>query len=111
MRREWPDGASRPVRREGAAAVELDDNVALYDEVGQLLIMLNSSAAAVWECCDGKTTLDDMVHEFALAHVADASATHAIGDDVRLTVRKLVELGLVVESDSDPSSCLSGDQL
>ena len=30
------------MRREGAAAVELDDNLALYDEVGQLLILLNS---------------------------------------------------------------------
>ena len=68
VRPEWPDGRSRPVRREGAAAVELDDNVALYDDVGQLLIMLNSSAAAVWECCDGTTTLDDMVRELAEAH-------------------------------------------
>ena len=98
MRPEWPDGRSRPMRREGAAAVELDDNVALYDEVGQLLIMLNSSAAAVWNCCDGTTTLDDMVHELAEAHRADPAALHSIGEDVRLTVRKLAELGLVAEA-------------
>lgn len=98
MRPDWPDGRSRPLRREGAAAVELDDNVALYDEVGQLLIMLNSSAAAVWNCCDGSTTLDDIVHDLAEAHRADAAAAHAIGEDVRLTVRKLAELGLVVEA-------------
>ena len=78
--------------------MELDDNVALYDEVGQLLIMLNSSAAAVWNCCDGTTTLDDMVHELAEAHGADAAAARVIGEDVRLTVRKLAELGLVAES-------------
>jgi hypothetical protein len=90
------------MRREGAAAVELDDNVALYDEVGQLLIMLNSSAAAVWLCCDGTTTLDDMVHELAEAHRADGAALHAIGEDVRLTVRKLAELGMVAEA--SPSS-------
>ena len=82
--------------------MELDDNVALYDEVGQLLIMLNSSAAAVWNCCDGTTTLDDMVHELAEAHRADAAALQTIGEDVRLTVRKLAELGLVVEA--SPSS-------
>ena len=40
-----PEGGSHPVRRQGSTAVELDDNVALYDDVGQLLIMLNSSAA------------------------------------------------------------------
>jgi hypothetical protein len=90
------------MRREGAAAVELDDNLALYDEVGQLLIMLNSSAAAVWNCCDGTTTLDDMVHELAETHRADAPSARTIGEDVRLTVRKLAELGLVVEE--DPSS-------
>ncbi len=90
-----------PLRREGAAAVELDDNVALYDEVGQLLIMLNSSAAAVWECCDGTTTVDDMVHEFAEAHRADASSAEAIGEDVRRTVSKLAELGLVVEAGTE----------
>jgi hypothetical protein len=93
---DWPDGRSRPVRRPGAAAVELDDNVALYDEVGQLLIMLNSSAAAVWNCCDGTTTLDDMVRELAATHRTEAGAP-AIGEDVRLTVRRLAELGLVEE--------------
>lgn len=101
MHPDWPDGGSRPRRREGAAAVELDDNVALYDEVGQLLIMLNSSAAAVWEGCDGTTTVDDMVREFAEAHAADDSTADAIGEDVRRTVGKLAELGLVVESSSE----------
>jgi Coenzyme PQQ synthesis protein D (PqqD) len=98
VRPDWPDGGSRPQRRAGATAVELDDNVALYDEVGQLLIMLNSSAAAVWQCCDGSTTLDAMVRRLAEAHHADADVAHAIGEDVRLTVRKLAELGLVTEA-------------
>jgi hypothetical protein len=91
-----PEGGSHPVRREGAAAVELDDNVALYDDVGQLLIMLNSSAAAIWECCDGATTVDDMVRQLTAAHPDDAAV---IGEDVRQTVRKLVELGLVVDAE------------
>jgi hypothetical protein len=91
-----PEGASRPLRREGAAAVELDDNVAVYDDVGQLLIMLNSSAAVIWECCDGATTVDDMARELAAAHPDDAAV---IGEDVRQTVRKLVELGLVVDAE------------
>jgi hypothetical protein len=91
-----PEAGSHPVRREGAVAVELDDNVALYDDVGQLLIMLNSSAAAIWECCDGATTVDDMVRQLTAAHPDDAAV---IGEDVRQTVRKLVELGLVVDAE------------
>jgi Coenzyme PQQ synthesis protein D (PqqD) len=90
------EGASRPVRREGAAAVELDDNVALYDDVGQLLIMLNSSAAVIWDCCDGTATVDDMVRALTAAHPDEAAV---IGEDVRQTVRKLVELGLVVDAE------------
>jgi hypothetical protein len=96
---DWPGGGARPQRRhDGAAAVELDDNLALYDDVGQLLIMLNSSAAAVWQRCDGATTLDDMVHELTAAYHADAEAAPALAEDVRLTVRKLAELGLVAEA-------------
>jgi Coenzyme PQQ synthesis protein D (PqqD) len=77
--------------------VELDQNVALYDDGGQLLIMLNPTAAVIWEYCDGNTTLDDMVYELAVAHPDDAAH---IGEDVRQTVSKLVELGLVVDSES-----------
>jgi hypothetical protein len=80
------------VRREGAIAVELDDNLALYDDVGQLLIMLNSSAALIWESCDGATTVDDMVRRLTVTHAADAAE---IAGDVRRTVAKLAELGLV----------------
>lgn len=87
-------GVALPTRRVGASTVELDDNVAVYDDVGQLLILLNTSAAAVWEHCDGTTTVDDMVRALAEAHPDDAAD---IGEDVRQTVRKLVELGLVVD--------------
>ncbi len=97
MSPEWPYGCSRPVRRDSAGGgVELDDNVALYDQAGQLLIMLNSSAAAVWERCDGATTLDEIVGELAAVHGGDDACV--IAEDVRLTVRKLAELGLVVDA-------------
>ena len=49
-----------PVRREGASAVDLDENIAVYDDVGQLMILLNSSAGAVWKLCDGSTTVDEI---------------------------------------------------
>ena len=89
---EWPTGASRPQRRDDASAVELDDNLALYDGVGELLILLNPSAASVWQHCDGATTLDDMVRALVEAHGEDA---RVIEGDVRQTVRKLADLGLL----------------
>ena len=98
MAADWVHGEVRPVRRDSAGGVHLDDNVALYDEVGQLLIMLNSSAAAVWERCDGTRTLDEIVGELAEAHADDDAG--AIAEDVWLTVRKLAELGLVVDTET-----------
>ncbi len=105
MPAEWPDGASVPARREGASAVELDDNLALYDEVGQLLILLNASAAVVWELCDGATSIDDMVRALVEVHRDDPAAdAEVIGEDVRLTVRKLADLGLVVDAGAGAGS-------
>jgi hypothetical protein len=94
MRRE-ASVLSLPTRRVGASAVELDDNVAVYDDVGQILILLNTSAATVWERCDGRTTVNDMVGALAVAHGAHAED---IAEDVRRTVAKLAELGLVAEA-------------
>lgn len=88
----WPEADSVPVRREGASAVELDDNLAVYDDVGQLMILLNSSAGAVWNLCDGSTTVAAMVRELAEKYPDEASV---IGEDVRGTLRKLAELGLI----------------
>jgi len=92
MPADWPTGDSRPLRRDGASAVELDDNLALYDDVGQLLILLNASAASVWGHCDGSATLDDIVRALVEAHGEDA---RVIEGDVRQTVRKLADLGLL----------------
>jgi len=94
--RDGPAPPLLPERRGGTSTVALDDNVALYDEVGQLLLLLNTSAAAVWERCDGATALDDMVRELAAAYPGDAAD---IGEDVRQTVGKLIELGLVVDTE------------
>lgn len=99
MDTEWPAAGSVPVCRDGASAVELDDNVAVYDDVGQLMILLNSSAASVWKLCDGTTSVGAMVEALAAAHPEDAEV---IGEDVRQTLRKLAELGLVSDaSESD----------
>ena len=95
MDAEWPSAGSMPAGRPGASTVDLDDNVAVYDDVGQLLILLNSSAAAVWRLCDGATSVDAMVRDLAAAHPDDADV---IGEDVRQTLRKLVELGLVTDA-------------
>jgi hypothetical protein len=92
VRTEWPEPSSVPVRRAGVSPVPLDDNVAVYDDVGQLLILLNPSAAAVLAACDGTATFDQVVGGLAAEHAGDAAE---IRRDAWETVRKLAELGLV----------------
>jgi hypothetical protein len=89
-----------PARREGASAVELDENVAVYDDVGQLLILLNSSAGSVWKLCDGSTTVNEIVEALGETYPDEAAV---IGDDVRETLRKLAEMGLVSEGPTAPA--------
>ena len=69
--------------------------MAVYDDVGQLLILLNTERGG------GLGALrrhDDAgrhgARSLPAAHPDDAAD---IGEDVRQTVRKLVELGLVVD--------------
>jgi hypothetical protein len=56
------------------------------------MILLNSSAGAVWNLCDGSTTVAAMIRDLAETYPDQASV---IGEDVRETLRKLAELGLV----------------
>lgn len=95
---DWPAPSTRPAPRGRVSGVELDENLALYDDVGQLLILLNTSAAAVWELCDGATTVAEMVEVLAGPHPAEAEL---IAEDVRQTVRRLAELALVADADAD----------
>ncbi len=72
----------------------LDDNAAIYDEVGHVLVMLNASASAVLERCDGATTFEMIVMDLAGDHDADVEV---VREDVRRTLRKLASIGLVAD--------------
>jgi BMFP domain-containing protein YqiC len=62
-------------------------------------------AAAVWELCDGSTTLEEIVRQLAAAHPDHA---RVIGEDVKQTVRKLAELGLVTDAASGEATDTRG---
>lgn len=74
------------MRREG-------DQTAVYDPETTRLHMLNPSALAIWEACDGETTIDELID--ALIELTDADSTRAT-DDVTVALRDLREAGLVV---------------
>ena len=68
------------------------EKVAVYvPEAGQLHA-LNASALAIWELCDGTTTVDEMVR--AIVELTDAEPSEAERDVVR-TLNELADRGLV----------------
>jgi hypothetical protein len=94
----WPDDGSIPYPRSNASTVPLEGSVGIYDELGHSLFVLNPSASAIWDRCDGKATFTEIVGVLASEHSADMDQ---IRDDVWETLRQLVRLGLIAV-DPDP---------
>jgi len=86
---------SLPLSRSDISTVELDDNIAIYDEVGRVLVLLNVSAFAVLESCDGATPFKKIVADLAHRYETDLDL---VREDVWRTVRKLASMGLVSDA-------------
>jgi hypothetical protein len=93
--REWPTAMSLPRSRPDLSTVALDDNIAIYDELGQVLVLLNVSAFAVLEACDGMTPFKRIVADLAAQHGAEYDV---VREDVWRTLRKLASMGLVADA-------------
>jgi len=68
------------------------DGSTVYERDTDSLHVLNESAHAIWELCDGRTTPEEMAA--AIAEVTGIGVEQAISD-VEQTLEKLRELGLV----------------
>jgi len=66
--------------------------MAVYEPVSDGLHVLNASAFAIWELCDGETGTEEMVA--AIAELTGLDATVA-ATEVTATVEALRALGLV----------------
>lgn len=74
------------MRREG-------DQTAVYDPESGRLHMLNPSALAIWEACDGETTVAEIIAAVdELTNVDRGRAT----EDVTRVLQELQNAGLVV---------------
>jgi hypothetical protein len=93
--RDRPRDEAIPLTRRDTCVVRFDDSTALYDEHGHMLVILNAAASTVWERCDGRTTMGDVISRIALEHNADE---RRVRDDVWWTLRRLGSLGLVTSA-------------
>jgi hypothetical protein len=89
-------GTGKALVRRSAVERRLDDDRVLIDVIGKATYVLNPTAWAGWELCDGRRTADQVVSELARRYQVD-EATVAPGFLRVLAVLEAAEL--VVEAD------------
>jgi len=65
------DGASEVARRPGVAAVPMEGEAVLYDDVTGALHLLEPVAAVVWAHLDGTRPMEQLASELSLAYGAE----------------------------------------
>jgi predicted transcriptional regulator len=81
-----------PQRRGELVQAASSDGWTVYVSETDSLHVLNDSARAIWELCDGKTSPSEMAH--AISELTGLDAGHAIGE-VTETLQSLERVGLV----------------
>jgi PqqD family protein of HPr-rel-A system len=84
---------SRPHRRTDVVVRPTGDDALLYDPAGDSVHLLNATALAVWQLCDGRHTPEEIAHclRGLFAGVPDEEAFPA----VREALAALQRLGLI----------------
>ena len=86
-------GQVRP-RRVGEVWVRREsEDAAIYDPATGALHRLNPSALAIWELCDGATTVEEMAS--AAAELTSESVTR-VAADIEAVLQKLSNIGIVL---------------
>ena len=87
-----------PVRRTDVQLVDEDGRSVLIDDREGVTHVLNPTARAIWELCDGTTTLDELVD--AICQVF--SVQHGVAlRDVAAVLAQLEDAGLVAWASDD----------
>lgn len=86
-----------PEQRANLAVSQVDDQMVVLDREAGQIHQLNGVARFVWECCDGKTSQEEMVSR--LQDVYDVSREVA-EEDVATVIGQFRELGLLLPADN-----------
>ena len=91
----------RPKAINNALVSEIDDEVLVFDVATNRAVNLNSTAAAVWSLCDGRTDVDGLTEKIGQRFGKPASR-----ELIELAIVELDEHGLL--SDTPPRDSKSG---
>ena len=82
----------RPKQRENLLVRKAGDEVAVYDPSTGTLVQLNATAFAIWQACDGMTSVDEITAALVLL---TGRTTVELEQEVSATVRLFVDQGLL----------------
>jgi|SRR5436853_1400103 hypothetical protein len=83
--------APSPHRRPDLIERELSDELVLYDPESDRAYLLNRSAAAIWDLCDGTRSLEEIARELS----PGSPPSDALLRDLASTMRYLGDEGLL----------------
>ena len=83
---------ARPKQRDNLLVRKAGDEIAVYDPATGTLVQLNATAFAIWQACDGKTAVDEIVD--ALAELTGLDV-EILSHEVEVTVDDLTRRGLL----------------
>ena len=81
-----------PTRRANVTLQRVGREAILHDRASGRAHVINSSAARLWELCDGRTTVEDITTAFAASYALPASEVRA---DVETLLSTFRELGVL----------------
>ena len=101
MRGSGPlDEASAPARSAAVHTVEIDGEAVLLDQAAERLHHLNATAALVWSCLDGRSSLGQIAADLGAEMGVPVDTVLA---DIIVVMRRLRDEGLLAAVDSAPA--------
>ncbi len=94
------DEAFVPTRSAAVHTVEIDGEAVLLDQAADRLHHLNATAALVWACLDGRSTLAQIAADLGAELGAPVDTVLA---DTLVVMRRLHDEGLLVAVDPAPA--------
>jgi len=72
---------------------DIGDEEVLYNPQTKAIHVLNKISSLIWECCDGKQSLEMI--EKKIKEKFEVSSGQEVKGDIRETINKFSELGLI----------------
>lgn len=86
----------KPIRRPGVWLRRAGEENAIYDPLTESLHLLNETALAIWQLCDGETTPDEMVTAICKLF---RTSTDEVTEDVNRVLGEFKTAGIIFWQD------------